>query len=182
MSDRTTANSQALWRLTRRLDQKIAALLAAEPGLRARVRRRARQQALQSLGLAALQAERDALVAQQRELARRRQHVERALLATVRRVSLADVPDRPGGLAGAEVRRALRRRQAVHERELLAEDERGREILRLRREQGHLCDALWLAAAPPPVQALWRQVLALAGEEPTALEQAALAFAGNGSA
>lgn len=99
----------------------------------------------------------------------------------MRRVPLADVPDRPGGLAGAEVRRALRRRQAVHERELLAEDERGREVLRLRREQEHLRDAFWLAAAPPPVQALWRQVLALAGAEPTALKQAALAFGGNGN-
>ena len=58
---------------------------------------------------------------------------------------------------------------------MLAEDERGQEILRLQREKAHLCEAIWLATAPPPLQRLWRQARALLGEEPTALEQAALA-------
>jgi hypothetical protein len=76
------------------------------------------------------------------------------------------------------VARALRRRQAAHEEELLAEDELGREILSLRREQEALRDTVWLAACPAAVQALWQRACALLGHEPTPLQRQALALGG----
>jgi len=167
---------QEFWieRRARQIDQKLAALAAAAPGLRQRIGVQARQQALRSLGLAEMQAELDAVATQQQALQRRAQQARRAMLATVRRVPLEEVREASGGLS-AEVTRAIAQRQAVHEDELLAADGLGQQILRLRREQEHLPDTVWLAAAPPPLVALWRQVLALLGEAPTPLQQEVLA-------
>ena len=65
----------------------------------------------------------------------------------------------------------------MHEEELLAEDARGRDLLHLRREKEQLRDTVWLAGAPPPLQALWAKVGELLGEAPTTLQQAALSHA-----
>jgi hypothetical protein len=161
-------------RLARLLDRQLQALSARDPTLRGRLRARARQLALQSLGLAEMQAELDAVAAQAKELRRRRRQALRAMRATVRRVPLEEVGERPGRGAAAAVARALRRRQAAHEEELLAEDELGREILSLRREQEALRDTVWLAACPAAVQALWQRACALLGHEPTPLQRQAL--------
>ena len=174
MSSRTSATNALRRRLGRRLDQKIAALRARDPGFQEHVRREARRRALQSLGLAELQAEWDALTTQRQELARRRRRLRRALGAAVQRLPSATAANQAADLLEDEVRRALRKRQVLHEREVLAEDERGQEILRLEREKAHLGEAVWLATAPPPLQRLWQQGLALLGAEATALEQAAL--------
>ena len=174
MSSRTSATNELRRRLGRRLDQQIAALRARDPGFQEHVRREARRRALQSLGLAELQAEWDALATQRQELARRRRRLRRALGAAVQRLPSATAANQAADLLEDEVRRALRKRQVLHEREVLAEDERGQEILRLEREKAHLGEAVWLATAPPPLQRLWQQGLALLGAEATALEQAAL--------
>jgi len=174
MSSRTSATNELRRRLGRRLDQQIAALRARDPGFQEHVRREARQRALQSLGLAELQAEWDALATQRQELARRRRRLRRALGAAVQRVPPAAAAKQAADRPEDEVRRALRQRQVLHEREVLAEDERGQEILRLEREKEHLGEAVWLATAPPPLQRLWQQGLALLGAEATALEQVAL--------
>jgi len=174
MSSRTSATNELRRRLGRRLDQQIAALRARDPGFQEHVRREARQRALQSLGLVELQAEWDALATQRQELARRRRRLRRALGAAVQRVPPAAAAKQAADRPEDEVRRALRQRQVLHEREVLAEDERGQEILRLEREKAHLGEAVWLATAPPPLQRLWQQGLALLGAEATALEQAAL--------
>jgi len=174
MSSRTSATNELRRRLGRRLDQQLAALRARDPGFQEHVRREARRRALQSLGLAELQAEWDALATQRQELARRRRRLRRALGAAVQRVPPAAAAKQAADRPEDEVRRALRQRQVLHEREVLAEDERGQEILRLEREKAHLGEAVWLATAPPPLQRLWQQGLALLGAEATALEQAAL--------
>jgi hypothetical protein len=96
------------------------------------------------------------------------------MLATVRRVPLEEVSEHPGRAAAAAVARAIRRRRAAHEEELLAEEELGREVLRLRREHEALRDTAWLAASPAPVKALWRRACALLGHEPTPLQRQAL--------
>jgi hypothetical protein len=162
-------------RIHEKIDEKIAALTAEEPGLPERLAAEARQRALHSLGLADIHQELERLAAQQQELARRQRQAYRALLAVVRRVPLEEVePALADGLP-PEVAAAIARRQAVHEAELLAQDERGRHLLRLRRAQDHLQEALWLTSCPARLRQLWLKVLELLGEEPTDLERQALA-------
>ena len=165
-------------RLARLLDRKLQALRARDPTLRDRLRARAHRLALQSLGLASMQAELDAVAAQAKELRRRRRQALRAMLATVRRVPLDEVDEPPGRAAAVAVARAIRQRRAAHEEELLAEDELGRQILGLRREKEALRDTVWLAACPAAVQALWQRACALLGTEPTPLQRQALALGG----
>jgi hypothetical protein len=131
---------------------------------------------LQSLGLADIQADLDALAVQKDELERREQQAHRALLAVIRRVPTDEVQEAYFGRPHAEVARAVLARQAVHEAELLAEAEGGREVLRLRREKENLLDTVWLATSPQQVKDLWRKVAELLGEEPTALQRVALAI------
>src|SRR5262245_58910797 len=163
-----------LERLRRLLDRKLAALLATDATLLRRMATQARQRAWQSLGLAPVQAEWEAIAAQHKDLRRRLRQARRAMLAIVRRVPLAEVPaPRTRGLPQA-VAEALRQRQAAHAEELLAEDPLGREILRLRREQEALPDTVWLANSAAQPRALWQQVCALVGEEPTPFQRAVL--------
>ncbi|CAN5849780.1 hypothetical protein BH23PLA1_BH23PLA1_26190 [soil metagenome] len=70
---------------------------------------------------------------------------------------------------------AITKRQVVHEQALLAAQELGRAVLRLRAEQENLLDYVWLATSPIQVRQLWTKVAELLGEEPTPLERAALA-------
>ena len=164
-------------RIGRKIDKKIEAVAAADPGLLDRVGAQARQRALQTLGLAEMQAELDAVAAQQQALEDRERRAHRAMLAVVRRVPVDEVdePDYHNG-EHPEVARAVQRRQAVHEEELLAEDERGREIVRLRRAKDNLLDTVWLATSPAEVKTLWQKVIDLLGEEQTPLQKEALAI------
>jgi hypothetical protein len=175
-----TLSAPAAWRawLVRRIDRHLQDLAAADPGLLARVARQARRRAWQSLGLAPLRAELRALAAQQRDLDRRARRAHQAALAVLRRRPPEAVADVPGsGRLPAEIRRALRRRQALHAAELLAAEALGPELLRWRREKAQVRETLALATAPAAVLALWRQTLAALGQEPTALQQAVLARA-----
>jgi hypothetical protein len=163
-----------LERLRRLLDRKVATLLATDATLHRRIETQARQRAWQSLGLAPVQAEWEAIAAQRKDLRRRLRQAHRAMLAIVRRVPLAEVPaPRTRGLPQA-VAQALRQRQAAHAEELLAEDPLGREIVRLRREQEALPDTIWLARSAAQLRTLWQQVCVLVGQEPTPLQRAAL--------
>ena len=164
-------------RLAHKIDQHIEALAAAEPGFRERLSAQARQQALRSLGLADLHAQLDALAAQKQELDRRERQTLQAMLAVLRRLPVDSVVDVQQDAALAEFRQALDKRQAIHEEELLAHDERGQHILRLRRERDNLPDSVALASAPAGLRQLWVKLLLLLGEEPTALQQATLALA-----
>jgi hypothetical protein len=166
-----TENDYWQERLARKIDQKVKCLLDAEPGWQRRISALARQRALESLGLAELQAQRDKIAQEQQHLNQRRQQVDQAMQAIVRRMPLADVappaPQRPP----LEVPQAIQTRQAWHEKELLAESERGREILRLRRERDSLPETIGLVTASPPIRAVWQQIVALLGEEPTPLQK-----------
>ncbi len=162
----------AFWRarLARRLRRRLADLADHHPLLLARARRLARQRALQALGLASVQHELDAIAAQRRALARRERRAHRAMLALVRRVPLAQVAGLRFRGPHPEVRAALRRRRRACEAEVLAEDEVGREVLRLRRERAALAETLALARAGPRWRRWWRRALALLGQEPTPLQ------------
>jgi hypothetical protein len=164
-------------RLSHKIDQTIAALAAAEPGFRERLAQQARQRALHSLGLAELQAELDTVRAQKQQLHRRQQQTLQAMLAVVRRLPLDAVAEVQTDAALAEIGQAIERRQAVHEEELLVEEQRGPHILQLRRERDNLPDTVALAISPAGLRQLWAKLLSLLGEEPTALQQAALTLA-----
>jgi hypothetical protein len=163
-------------RIAAKLDKKIERLTAASPGLMDRVKREARQRATQSLGLAALQADLDALIADRKALDQREEQAERAMLAQVRGVATADLDDCHCGYEEQrEVKNAVSQRAAVHEEELLADDETGREVLRLQHEKENLLDTVWIATSPAQIKQLWVKVNELLGDEPTHLERAALA-------
>jgi hypothetical protein len=179
-----TAAERKHWegRIGRLIDRKIVAVAAGDAGLLGRVREEARRRALRSLGLAEIQAELDEVAARRRELEVRERRARRAMLAVVRRVPVEEVGEAGPPGPQPEVTRAVRACQAAHEEELLAGDERGREILRLRREREGLADAVWLATSPAGARALWRRALGLLGAEPTALQGGARAPAGGAGA
>jgi hypothetical protein len=167
-------------RFQARIDRRIEAITAADPGLMGRIKHEARERALESLGLASAQQELDRIESQRAELDRRDTQVRREMLARVRGVHAEDlelygrVRDHP------EIKAAIGKRQAVHEDELLADNELGREVLRLRAEREGLLDAIWLATSPAQVRVFWRKVAELLGDEPTRLETEALSIGPSG--
>ncbi len=172
-----SVTEKAHWRdrIAARLDKKIESLAAAVPGLMDRIKREARQCAIASLGLAALQADIDAVIAARRALDQREEQAERGMLAIVRGVAVADLDDCDYGYSERrEVESALFRRAAAHEDELLAADDIGRHVLRLRQEKENLLDTVWIATSPAHIKQLWCKVNQLLGVVPTHLERAAL--------
>ena len=164
-------------RIARRIDKRIETVLAAEPNLMDRIHRDARQRALQSLGLADWQAELDGIERQKEQLEKRSQQIHKAMLAQVQGVPVEDLEDTYYCYGREEeLKSAVAKRQKVHEDDLLAECEAGREILRLRREQEDLLDTVWLASSPSQLKTLWTKVNELLGTEPTRLERDALAI------
>ena len=164
-------------RIARRIEKRIEALQAADPNLKDRIHRDARQRALQSLGLAQWQSELDEVARQKEQLEKRSKLLQRTMLAHVRGVPLDDFADDFFGYrTDEEVKTAVNKRQKVHEDQLLAECDVGREILRLRQEQDDLLDTVWLATSPSQLKTLWAKVTALLGAEPTRLEREALAI------
>src|SRR5262252_52593 len=81
-------------RIEARINRRIEAILAAEPGLMDRVKREAKARALTSLGLAELQAEIDQIATQKTALDRRDRRARRAMLARVRGVDADEVEER----------------------------------------------------------------------------------------
>ena len=98
------------------------------------------------------------------------------MLARIRGVAVEDVEARYYGSPDPEVSTAINKRQVVHEEELLAEHELGRRVLELRGQKENLLDVVWLATSPAQVRELWTRIGKLLGDEPTALERAALAI------
>ncbi len=74
-------------RINRRIDKKIETISTEEPNLFDRIRREARQRALQSLGLAEMQAELDGIKQQQSVLEKRENQINKAMLAHIRGAS-----------------------------------------------------------------------------------------------
>ena len=167
-------------RIQGRIDRKIEAITAGDPGFLERIKQEARTRALESLGLAGYQEELDRIASQRAELDGRDARIRKEMLAKVRGVSVDDldcysrIHDHP------EIRAAITKQQAVHEEELLAGHELGRQVLQLRAERENLLDTIWLATSPSQVRAFWRKVGELLGEEPTRLEREALSIPPDG--
>jgi hypothetical protein len=140
-----------------------------------RIKTEARTRAHQSLGLAEFQAELESITMGKAALERRERTARRAMLAKVRGIPAADLEDRYYGSSDAhEAELAVNRRAAVHEDDLLAENDIGREVLRLRAEKDNLLDTVWLATSSAQIRTLWTKVSTLLGDEPTVLEREAL--------
>jgi hypothetical protein len=175
-----TVTEKSHWkeRIARRIDKRIETIAAANPGLLDRAKREGRERAEQSLGLAELRAELDEIEKSREALDRRQRRARCAMLAIVRSVAVEDVEHEfHGRHEHHEVQAAVERRAAVHEDELLAESELGRQILKLRIEKENLLDTIWLAVSPAQIKQLWSRVTTLLGDELTELEQEALAIA-----
>ena len=164
-------------RISRRIDRRIEMLEAAEPNLKDRIHREARQRALASLGLAEMQQQLDRIEDEKKVLEKRSQQLHKAMLAHVQGVPIEDLEDTCYVYhRDEEIKSAVVRRQKVHEDELLAECETGRQILRLREEKENLLDTIWLATSPSQLKTLWTKVAELLGTEATQLERDALAI------
>jgi hypothetical protein len=163
-------------RIQARIDRRIEAITAGDPGLMDRIKREARGRALASLGLAEFQAELDQIAEQKDALDKRDRQARRAMLARIRGLAVEDVEARYFGSLDPEVTGAINKRLVVHEEELLAEHELGRRVLELRGQKDNLLDVVWLATSPTQVRELWTRIGKLLGDEPTALEREALAI------
>ena len=161
-------------RISRRIEKRIDAIAAEQPNLLDRVQRESRGRALQTLGLAELDAENARLEEEQARMHKRQQAIEREMLAKVRGVPVEDVEAQYHYNAKSEVTNAIQRRQKVHEDELFAQDPIGQRILELRREREELLDVIWLATSPKQIKALWSKVAELLGDEQTRLQKDAL--------
>jgi hypothetical protein len=159
-------------RISRKINQAIDALCAErDPGFCERIRITARQRAVESLGiaqshsrLAEIKNTREALDSEERTLIR-------TMAAKV--VTTGYHPDATY-LQQNAVDNAIRDRQSVHEKELLAADPLGQQILELQVEQEDLLDTVWLATSPVQIKHLWTRVAEILHQQPTALQKHAL--------
>jgi hypothetical protein len=146
------------------------------------VNREAHALAVAFLGVAETIAELEAIVIEEAALDRRKDVVQRAVVATLRGVAVEFVTENilicygDGLRLPIEVHKAITARQAAHQTELLAADPIGSEVARLRDERDQLLDVVWLASSSREMRQLWMKVSALLGEEPTQLERDALAI------
>ncbi|MBI5758105.1 MAG: hypothetical protein HZA46_06270 [Planctomycetales bacterium] len=163
-------------RLAKRIDKKLEAVAAEDPHLLDRVKREARERALQSLGLADFQQELDQIERDEKQLDQQKARLERQMLAHLRGVPADSVDIIHTSYMDREVDQAVERRRSVHEEELMADSEIGRRILNLCREKDSLLDSVWLASSPRQIKALWSKVAELLGDEQTQLQRDALAI------
>jgi len=163
-------------RITRKIDQAVEAVLATEnPNFLEEIKRQARTKTWESLGIAKLQKEVESIDTKKEQLEKKRQKALKFMLAVVRGVDPDDVSDAESGhREHYEVVSAISRRQDLIEKELLAKDELGRRILKLRREKEELLDTVWLATSPKQIKELWSTVASLLAQEPTELQKEAL--------
>jgi hypothetical protein len=122
------------------------------------------------------QTELDEIEKQKEALEKREQEINKAMLARVRGVPVSDINDYFAYQHDNEISNAVKRRQAIHEDELLAEHERGQEIVRLRQEKEDLLDTVWLATSGAQIKELWSKVAELLGDPQTPLQREALAI------
>ena len=174
-----TVSEKEHWknRISMRIDKKIAAVTALEPGLFTRIESEARARAIQSLGIAELMSEKERIEQQQKSLENREEVMSRAVLARLRGTPPDTIDSYAVSRSEVEVNNAIKARQAVHDDELLREHELGRQIVQLRLEKENLLDTVFLATSPVQVRELWSRVSDLLGDELSQLQRAAMQIA-----
>ena len=161
-------------RLEERLDKKIEAVWAEDPGLKERLVAQARQQAIVSLGVADLQAEYDRIEAEIESLQKRQQELIPQMLSV-----LGGVPNVVNSYnneyeLNQRLDAAVKRRQQVIMDELLQASDQGRRILVLEAEKVNLLDTIWIASSPAQIRTLWSKLAEILNDEPTPLQREAL--------
>ena len=161
-------------RISRKINQAIDALCAErDPGFRERIRMTARQRAVESLGIAESQSR----LAEIKSTKEALDSEERTLIRTMaEKVVKAEHHPDATYWQQTSVDNAIRDRQSVHEKELLAADPLGRKILELQLEQEDLLDTVWLATSPVQIKQLWSRVAEILHQQPTTLQQHALSL------
>lgn len=166
-------------RIVRKIDQVTEALLAkSNPTYRDQIESKAKEMAIESLGLAQLCKRWGELVAQEKLMQQQRNKIGAEMLAIACGIS----PDgnRYEGRYYSDtsipyqVTGAVQRRQLVHQQELMAEDELGQKLLELEREKEELLDTVWLATSSKQIKMLWQKMSELFSLTPTAFQQEAL--------
>lgn len=164
-------------RISQRIKKRIDLIVAQDPQLFERIKREARQRALVSLGLADMHAEMEEIERQTQQLSERETAIQRQMLAKVRGVPVDALHDGYRyGHRDPEVEQTIERRSTVHEDELLAESEIGRQVVKLRDDEASVLDAVWLATSPKELKTLWEKVSQCLGEEHSRLISDALAI------
>ena len=173
-----SVTEKAHWksRLEERLDKKIEAVWAEDPGLKERLADQARQQAVVSLGVADLQAEHDRLEEEIKACQQRQEDIRRQMLTV-----LGGPPASPNSYsceyeANSRLEAAVNRRQQVILDELLQASDQGRRILALEAEKANLLDTIWIATSPHQIRTLWTKLAEILHDEPTPLQREALAI------
>ena len=163
-------------RIGRRIDKRIEALTASEANFMDHLKQRARERALQSLGLAELKAEQAQIELEEERLERRDRQVKREMLARLRGVAVEECQNIDDYVVANQVELAVGRRESIHRDELLAETPAGQQVLALQREKDDLLDTVWLATSPAQVKVLWTKVAELLGDQQTPLMRDAVAI------
>jgi len=173
-----TVTEREHWRdrIAARIDKAIEAVYATEsPGLLQCIEAKAKQEATKLLGIDSLMKKREIILQQIKRLERDDLKVIRQMVATIRDCDVEEVGlDSLGRYVPHEVNRAVHRRAAIREEELLAEHKLGQQILSLRLEKEELLDTVWLATSGRQIKELWTSVIERLAQEPTALQSDAL--------
>ena len=161
-------------RISRKINQAIDALCAErDPGLRERIRLAARQRAVESLGIAESQTRLAEIKNTKEALDAEESTLMRTMAAKVVRM---ECHTDGTYMQRTAIDNAIRDRQKVHEKELLAADPLGQQILELQLEQEDLLDTVWLATSPVQIKQLWSRVAEILHQQPTALQKHALSL------
>ena len=174
-----TVSEKTHWRdrIAKRIDHRVETLVAKEdPTLLQRTEKEAREKAYESLGILSQRDELEALEKQKEDIEKRERRLHAEQRAILNGTKVEDELEHGSYRYDKTVENAVGMRAKVHEAELLAEDEVGKQILSLRAEKENLLDTVWLATSPSQIKELWEQVNTLLSIVPTELEQKALAI------
>lgn len=170
-----TVSEKQHWkdRIARKISLAVEALLEkSNPHYLREVTAAAHKQAASKLGIEELLNELDRLEREVTRIRGEEQATIRQLMATIRGADVKSVSVPYGWRE--EVDRAIKTTQQAIEKDLLAADALGRQVLKLRREEEELLDTVWLATSPQQVRSLWQSVAELLASEVTPLQQQAL--------
>jgi hypothetical protein len=167
---------RALWEtcLTSRIQRKIDDLTREHADLLDEIRNRAREQAVEELGLTELEAAEARLREDRLALELRQRQIEREQLAVLRGCAREKIPDADLSLARQLVTAAISRRTDLCEPPLLAECTPGRELLELEEERERLLETVLLANSFSELQELWQRLSERLNEPATPLQRFAL--------
>jgi hypothetical protein len=173
---------RTLWEtcLTARIARRINDLSRENETVFAQIRTRARDQAVEELGLAELEAAEARLRDERLALELRQRQLEREQLAVLRGCAPAKIPDADLSLARLCVAQAIHARTDVCELPLLAECAPGRELLELEEERERVLETVLFANSAEQLQALWQRLSERLGEPATPLQRFALGQSATG--